>query len=727
MGQDLLDALRQQAAATAFPIEGTLEAPGLEAEVTIDRDAHGVPHIEAQSLHDLWFAQGLVTAGERLFQLDLAIRAATGRLSEFFGERMLDADRFARTIGLHLAGRRYVQDWTDQDREMHGAFVEGARTWLDLMPAKPIEYQLLDLQPDLPEDPAPWAACFAYLAWGLSNNFDKELLRAGIRERLGDEAVDLLMPPSAGGSGLGSNAWAVSGSKTKTGKPLLANDPHLPALQPGPWIQIGLKAPGYEVIGVALTFTPGVILGRTPHHAWAATNVTGDVQDLFEVTPRDVTAEREEHIRVRGEPEPRIFIIQQTRFGPVLTHEPVGILKPRYAPIARTYAIRWTGHEHGLRPSLALDAATAMSFEEFRKAALRIGCPGQNFVYADVDGTIGYQCTGMYPIRRTGDGTQPSRADSLDPGEDGWTGWIPSEELPHVADPAEGFVVSANDGLHAERSSYLISRDFHEPHRAERIAGLLRARDDHDIASMAAIQTDTVSIPARRTLPLLLQLEPETAEQKEALALLADWDGDMAADSRAAALYNAWCARIAERALHGKMGDDLCRRYTVRRETWHCQVLPDLLRCRPSEWLDDDLLRAALEDALKEADGKAWGELHTLELAHPLASIPGLEPLFVAARVPYGGDEQTVSQGASDGLPGHQPAIVASWRAVFDLSDPDANVSVVPTGVSGNPASSHWNDQTELYANGQTRPTPLRFARPRPLRLLPWKGLSAPP
>ncbi len=719
MGQEFLDALRKQAADAAFPTEGTLRAPGLDAEAVVRRGPYGVPYIEASTLDDLWFAQGLVTAGERLFQMDLAIRAATGRLSEVFGDRTLDADRFYRTVGLHLAGRRYARDWTDEDRAMHGAFVRGARAWLNLMPARPVEYQLLDLEPELPEDPAAWASCFAYLAWGLSNNFDKELLRARIRERLGADAVALLMPPSAGGTGLGSNAWAVAGSRTTSGKPLLANDPHLLALQPGAWIEMGLRAPGYEAVGVALTFSPGVIIGRTAHHAWGVTNVTGDVQDLFEVTGDDITDEREELIQVRGEPEPRAFRVDQTRFGPVLTHEPIGILRPTYEPLQRSYALAWTGHEHALRPSLPLRAARAESFEEFRAEVLKVACPGQNFVYADVDGTIGYQCTGLYPIRRVGDGTEPVPAGSMPAEEHGWSGFVPIEELPQARDPNEGFVVTANDGLHAERTEALISKDFHAPFRAMRIAQLLRDRDDHDVASLAAIQMDTISLPAGVALSLLLQLEPVTAEQKEALALLHDWDADMAAGSHGAALYNSWCALIAELTLREKLGEDLYRAYTVRRETWHSQVLPRLLTERPDGWLDDDLLRSALDAAISEANGKTWGELHTLELAHPLASIPGLEPLFVAARIPHGGDEQTVSQGAFDGLTGYRPAIIASVRLVFDLADPDANSAVVPTGVSGTPGSQHWSDQSDTYVEGGTKPMPLSVQGSRTLRIDP--------
>lgn len=698
---DFLEELRAQASEAAFPTEGELSIPGLHDAVTIRHDGWGVPVIDAGSLDDLWFAQGVVTAGERLFQLDLALRVATGRLSEAVGERSFEADRFTRTIGLHVAGRRYLASWTDEDHAMHARFRAGVRAWVDAMPAPPLEYRLLDLLPDVPDDPAVWAAGFAYLAWGLSNNHEQELLRARIAERTDEETAERLLPPQSGGNGRGSNAWVVAGSRTASGAPLLANDPHLLALQPGAWFEIHLRAPGLDVRGVALTFTPGVILGATPHHAWGATNVTGDVQDLVEVDDDDVTSVRVEEIGVRGEGEPRRVEVRETRYGPVLETVPLGILAPTYEPLDRPYALHWTGHEHGMRPTLALEAARARDFDTFRVAALGVGCPGQNFVYADVDGAIGYQCTGRHPIRADGDGLRPATAGTP---AAGWTGWIPSDELPSVRDADDGFIVTANDGLHAAATPHLISNDFHHPYRARRIVELLAEGDAHDIHTTAAIQADTVSLPAREILPLLVAVEPVTTAQGDALGDLATWDGDMAADSAPAALYNAWCARIARRVLTPRLGEALTHAYLAWRESFQCAVLPTLLRERPDGWLDDDLLRAALDEALDDTGGRTWGELHRLRLAHPLASIPGLEALFVAADLPWGGDEQTVSQAGIDGTQGFATAVIPSWRVVYDLGDLDRSAGVLPAGNSGNPASPHWADQVERYAAGELRP-----------------------
>jgi penicillin amidase len=773
---EFLEQLRGVAATSLFPESGELSAPGLEEPAEVLRDAWGVPYIRAASLDDLWFAHGMVTAGERLFQLDLVLRAANGRLSEVFAERTLDADRFARTIGFHRAGMRLAAAWDDDSRRMHGRFREGVFAWIDAMPAAPVEYMLLDLTPDLPRDEAAWAAAFSYLAWTLSGNWDTELIRTWIRDRAGEDAAATLLPPSPSGPSelaagaldgalldaildaaprpraQGSNDWVVAGARTATGKPLLANDPHLLALQPGAWLECHLSAPGYEVRGVALTFSPGVLLGTTAHHAWGVTNVSGDVQDLYlerlnedrtaseyEGEWRPVTLHHEE-ISVRGSAEPHELEVRETRHGPLLDTFVSGVAAPDYVPLApaETYALRWTGFEHGLQPSLALAAARATSFEEFRAAALGVACPGQNFVYADVKGSIGYTCTGAFPIRLAGDGTVPVPGWSA---EHEWDGWIPSEELPWAKDPARGFLATANNRPHDDAYPHLIGLDFHTPYRARRIVETLLASERLTVEDMARLQNDTASLPARETLPLLLELEPGNEGQRRALDLLRGWNGDMAATSAPAAVFNAWSRAIARRTLEPRLGADLFRHYHAWREPFQCQALPDLLTRRssagspdsPEAWIDDDLLRAALDEATDELRdrlgddlaGWTWGALHRLRLSHVLASIPGLEPLFIAADIPLGGDEQTVMQSGFDGRDGYEPAVIPSWRAVYDLADLDRSIGVLPSGVSGNPASTHWNDQTELYASGRYHPLPFTreavdSATVATLRLVPY-------
>jgi penicillin amidase len=717
---DAAEQLRALAAASLFPTEGELRLPGLTEPAEIRRDAWGVPYVRAESLDDLWFAQGVVTAGERLFQVDLTLRAATGRLSELFGERTYPQDELVRVVGMRHAATRQAAAWDPESRRMHARFREGIAAWVAAMPSLPLEYTLLDARPELPDDEASWAAAFVYVAWSLSGNWDIELLRASIEERLGAEAVDELLPPAGAVRGQGSNAWAVAGSATASGRPLLANDPHLLITQPGAWFPLHLSAPGYQARGVAFTFSPGIVLGATPHHAWGVTNVGGDVQDLYLERldddrraarlgdgwePLDV---RREEIVVRGEPEPRVVEVVETRHGPLLRDRLLGFVDPEHVPLRddETYALRWTGLERTVVPSFVVRLANADGPEAFGAAAAELECPGQNFVYADVDGHIAYRCTGAYPIRSAGDGTRPV------PGWDDeheWIGTVPVAELPASDDPADGRIVTANDRPHADAFPHLLGQDFHVPDRAERIRELLGARTDHDVASMAAMQVDTVSRAARRTLPSLISVSAG-GERGAAIDTLRTWDGDLLADSAAAAIYNVWSRHLARRRLLPRLGERTFAEYHAWREPFQCALLPEVAR-RAS---DDELLRA-LDDALDELretlgadlDAWTWGAIHRLRAAHPLASIPGLEPLFVAIDAPVGGDEQTVSQTGFDGRDGYDASVVASWRAVWDLGDLDRSVGIVPTGVSGNPASPHWADQAERYLRGDTIPLPV--------------------
>jgi penicillin G amidase len=734
---ELLDGLRTTAAAATFPFSGDLSVPGLHAPVEVLRDRYGVAYLSADSLDDLWFAQGSVTAGERLFQIDLALKQAGGRLSELFGELTLDDDRFTRTIGINRAGATIAATWDDASRAMIARFREGVLAWIDAMPAPPVEYVLLGAAPDLPDDDASWAACWAMFAWSLSGNWDMELLRVHLAAELGGEEAGRLVPPLAGHPaasaagrlagqlltelprpprGQGSNGWAIAGSRTASGKPLLANDPHLLVQQPGAWMELHLRAPGYEARGVAAPFAPGIVLGTTAHHAWGATNVCGDVQDLYlERLNDDGTAARyedswepltihREEIRVRGSDEPIVHEVRATRHGPLLDSYLTGRLRPQKHPLEESYALRWAGAEHSIRPSALIDVANVSGFEGFREAARALACPGQNLVYADVDGTIGYQCTGLHPIRRAGDGTVPV------PGWTAvheWTGFVPSEELPWAVDPDRGYLVTANDRPHAEDYPHLIGHDFHASDRAARIAELLEERRDHTIDTCRAIQSDTVSIAARGLLQRL------SFGDERAGNLLGSWNHDLAATSPAAAVWEVLIDELTRRAVKNK--DPLVAEYVTDRELFRCRALPHLLDegALPQEHLDGAFEAAwgRCVDAMgPDPSAWRWGDVHRARFTHPLGRMPGLEPLFVAADQPLGGDEQTVNNAGFEGECPFDVSVAPSWRVVWDLSDLDRSRGILPTGQSGNPASPHWNDQTDDWANGQLRRLPFSRA-----------------
>ena len=780
---EVVEALRGAARAALPPVEGTVRLPGLRSAVEVRRDRWGVPHIYAEHLPDLWTAQSYVMASERLFQIEMAYRLGLGRLSELFGELTLSMDRFVRTVGWNRAAAKQAEAWDDLSREMSAAAAAGALAWLETMPAKPVEYHALGIDPWLPgpdEAALAGAAAAVFTAWSLSRAWDNDLLRAEIAERFGVEAMrelfpdvapepetvraandaddprlamlrDAVLPPS----GEGSNAWVVSGSRSANGAPLLANDPHLVVQAPSAWFESHLVGPGVDVAGVTFPFTPGVVIGHNDRIAWGFTNGEGDVQDLFlERISEDgrsvehlgawepLTVHREEiHVRGRGEPE--VLEVRETRHGPLLGSYLIGIAAPRVVEggVRRTYALRWVGAEGTIEPSTIHRLDTSRSWKEFRTAVADWHCPGQNMVYADVDGDIGYQLTGRYPRRRAGDGSLPAPGWTDD---HEWDGWIPFDELPRALNPDSGFLVTANN--RPDGASRLGS-DFLPPYRARRIAQMITARRRHDRGSFAAMQTDTRSLLAPELLGHLLSIEPRDERQSEALSLLGRWDHDLAADSAAAAIYESWCTHLAVRILRPRLGKALFEHYFSRRQWtngFQYRALPELLAYPTARWFGEDgieardeTVRAALDEALDELAGRLgepmsawrWGAVHRARFAGRLAAAPGLGELFTAGEVELGGDEQTVAQALFEpGVP-YDVVVVPSWRQIVDLGDLDASVGVLTLGQSSNPESPHHHDQLALWATGEHHPMPftrgaverqmettLRLEPPRPRR-----------
>jgi penicillin G amidase len=778
--------IKERARQSLPPVEGQIKVPGLSAPVEVIRDRWGVPHIYAENLHDLLFAQGFVVASERLFQLDFMLRLANGRLSELVSEMALPMDRFFRTLGFNRAAARIAALYDEDDIQVVSALDGGIRAWLDVMPAKPIEYEILDLDPTLPLDDfyAYATSGQVLMGWILSGNWDAELLRFEIAEHLGFEAMQelfpeieidpaIVIPGKMGGEasrhhaleilknapltpkGQGSNNWVVAGSRTVSGKPLLANDPHLSISVPSIWFEVHLSCPEYEASGVTLPFSPGVVIGHTAHHAWGFTNVGGDTQDLYlerldehrrlalyKDDWKPVTVHREE-IRVRGRDEPEMLEVVETRHGPIVDSYMIGATTATAQVVAggihETFALRWTGFERAIKPTTLIDMARARSFAEFRAAARTWHCPGQNMVYGDVDGNIGYQCTGLHPIRKKGDGTIPV------PGwtdEYEWDGWIPFEEQPWAENPESGFLATANQKIHGDDYPYMMGKDFLPVFRVQRISEMITATEKHSKETFARMHMDTVSIPARQILPFLLEVTPDDDRQKEVLKELEGWDCDLAADSTAACIYEVWCKHVGREILLPKLGQELFDHYHGRRQwtnSFHYQVLPRILRFPSARWFGangtearDKVLRRALTAAIDELTTTLgedvstwrWGALHKVRFAHQLAILPGLEDFFTAGVVDTGGDEQTVLATLWEPAGGYDTGVTPSWRHIIDLSDIEASVGTHTVGQSGHPASPHFNDFVPLWSKGEYHPLPysrqkVEEAAETTMRLLP--------
>ena len=566
------------------------------------------------------------------------------------------------------------------------------------------------------------------------------------------------------GGGIGSNAMAVSGERTASGAPLLANDPHLAPSLPGIWHQMGLhcrernEACPFDVSGFTFSGVPGVVIGHNDRVAWGFTNLGPDVSDLYlerlegdaarigsRLEPLHV---REERINVAGG-EPVVITVRATRHGPLLsdvstrfrrlalstTPSGASAAEPTVAEDAPDgtdwgVALRWTALEPGRTADAIFMIGVARDFDDLRQAARRFEVPAQNIVYADVDGHIGYQAPGKIPIRGAGDGRWP--APGWDPAFD-WAGYIPFDELPWVLDPPEGFIVSANQAVTGPDYPHLLTQDFDHGYRGQRLIELLRDADGLDVEALAAMQLDAVDAAAAAIVPYLLDVPLTDPLTAEARSLLADWDAAWGADSAAAAVYAAAWRQMLLAAVGDELGGLPTETATdllpSEGDRWF-EVIRALLETPEDPWWDDVTttnMRETRDEILARAlvaggaelratlgnDPEAWrwSDLHTLELRSGTFGESGIGPvewLFNRGPLPVAGSEDVVNATGWTPAAGYSVDWVPSMRMVVDLGDLDASRWVNLTGASGHAFHEHYDDQSRLWARGET--TAWRFS-----------------
>jgi penicillin amidase len=736
-----------------FPqITGRLAVPGLDAPVEIIRDRWGIPHLYALNAHDLFFAQGYVHAQDRLWQMDFNRRVPSGRLSELFGEVTLASDRFLRTIGMRRAAEEERAHLDPESDAALSAYAAGVNAWISAHRARlPIEFTLLRYQPE-PWTPTDTLAFGKLLAWTLGGNWRYELLRAQLIARFGVDGMRFLIPPYSAGAptivpsgsrfaswrttalhrlldagglpaGIGSNNWVLSGARTATGRPLLANDPHLEAQMPATWYEMHLAGGPYNVAGATLPGVPGVVIGHNADIAWGVTNAFPDVQDLYieRVHPTDPSRYlfrgRWEHarvlleaIRVRGRRDPAVETVRITRHGPIINDVVEGL--------GAFLALRWTALEPGTISASLLHLNRARNWAEFRSALRLWTVPAQNFVYADRDGNIGYQLPGRIPIRAKGAALMPVPGWT---GEYEWVGEIPFERLPSAFNPRRGYLVTANNRIASDAYPYFLSQEWGPGFRAARIEALLAPLRRATIAEMEAIQLDQLSLPGRETVRALDGVKIREEPAAGLLAELRSWDGVLRPDSRPAAVYEAFRIALAPRVFKSVLGEDLYQQYMERPEAWQL-ALDRVLHDPSSRWWGADGRDAVIAAALQEADEVltrrlgsdrskwTWGRLHPMRFVHPLGRAWGLSWIFNAGAPPTGGDLFTVNNGGFARSTFSQ-IIVASYRQVIDVGDWDRSVAIHTTGQSGLPFNRHYRDFVSLWAAGGYHP--LLFSRPR--------------
>lgn len=732
-------------------LDGEGRLAGLSAPVRVVRDDDGVPHIFAGHPMDAVRALGYVHAQDRFFQMEFARRVIAGRLSEVIGASGLASDRFMRTLGLarlaeaDLAG---LEDWT---REALVAYAEGVNAWLASPSTElPPELTLLGVEPEpwRPADSVLWAKAMALM---LSGNWRGELLRARLHAAVPDllpvlfpddppETPTTLAAASAGlplaayaaamppvfATASASNAWALAGSRTATGAPLLANDPHLGFSAPGIWYLAHVDAPGLQMTGATIPGQPFVLLGHNDDVAWGFTTTHADTQDLFveridgEDKDRYLTPdgsvpfeEREERIDIRFRSEPEILRVRSTRHGPVVSDLGAAVVAPPTPD--RVVALAWTALQPGDRTGDAFARLVrARNAAEIRAAAGLFGAPVQNLLYADQAGTIGFRVVGLVPKRRGGTGIVPAEGWS---GDFDWTGTIPADDLPAVENPAPGLVVNANNKVTSAVAADDLAASWPEGFRAARIGQLLDGRTDLTADNMATIQRDDMAGEVNLLRPVLLELTSRAAAgapmRDNLLALLAAWDGRMDRAAVAPTIWVAWLDALQARLFGPPLGDLY--------EAWGRQRHPYSMSAaleQGARWCPESgcaqLAGAALDDARlrlatllgDDPAGWQWGKLHRARFSHPLGQRLPLVGGLLSASVPTSGGDHTIDRGTSQGLTAARPLAHvhgAGFRAIYDLADLDRSIFSMAPGQSGHPLSRYWANLARGWAEGSHR------------------------
>jgi penicillin G amidase len=726
--------------------EGTIALAGLRAPVTILRDRHGIPTIRAGNEHDAFFALGFVHAQDRLWQMDFLRRVASGRLSEILGPRTLEIDRLMRGLGLARVAAANLAIMRPDMRAVLDAYAAGVNAYIaGHRGAWPPEFLLLGYRPE------PWRAEDTVL-WGrlmalqLSGNYPEELSRARIALALPPELLHRLFPPgpddgpvTVGAAdairlaaalptldqvpGLGSgasNAWALAGSATQSGKPLLANDPHLGFAVPILWYLARIETPDLMLAGATVPGVPAMLIGHNGHIAWGFTTTQSDTQDLFieQVVDADHYAapggplkfgRRSERIAVAGA-APVELTVRLTRHGPVLSDLSTAAAEaaaPGYA-----LALAWPGLAEDDRTAEAmLRLNRARGWQEFQNALRDFDSPQQNIFYADRDGNIGMIAPARVPIRAAGDGRLPV------PGWSGafdWTGYIPFERLPRTFDPPSGRIVNANNRIVPDSYPFLISAEWEWPYRALRINQALDQGASRTPEAAGSLQLDTLSLAARDLLPFMLNFTPANQRQTAAVARLKAWDGRMDRGAGEPLLFAAWLLDLT----HGIFADELGPAM-AEFGGWQAERVRRVL-ADDRIWCDDigtpegescaDILAATLDQALDQLTTRLgpdmaawrWGSLHQVRFAHPVFTYSPILRRIFDRTLPVDGDFYTLNRAAprSRGPDLFEAFHGAGLRAVFDLADLDRSHFIIATGQSGHILSPHYDDLLSEWRDG---------------------------
>jgi penicillin G amidase len=725
------------------PSTGSRNFDGLEQAVEIRRDRWGIPHVKAANDRDLFFAFGYATAQDRLFQFDYLRRKARGRLAEILGAAAIDADVLSRTIGLSDIAEAEWPTLSGETQSLLAAYAAGINALLeDSRENLPIEFALLDYRPEAWK-PTDSLAIMGEFRWYLTGRFpvivvpelakrtlgDGPLYRAFLEGEADDESI--MQPGSYAAAGIsamapewvgqtvsdqdggqGSNNWVVSGSRTASGKPIVASDPHVPFGAVSMWHEIHLQGGSFDVVGVAVVGMPAILLGRNRRVAWGITNNICSQRDLYQekTDPAhpdcflfdgrwEPAKRREERILVRGG-EHVTKIVRSSRNGPIVDE-----ILPAAARSTGPVSVRWLGAQPcGWLPAL-IGMNRAGSCDEFREASRPWLVPTFNVVFADVDGHVAHQSVGRIPLRRIATrGYRPG----WDP-EHQWAGLIPFEGMPHQADPASGLIVTANNRLAPNDYPYPLSGTWSGGYRARRIRQRLEALSQVTAEACQELQQDVRSERAAGVVPQLLALLDGAGDPRvpQAAERLAAWDFHVERDSVAATIFNVfydhWRRAVVAERFPGELVDAI--------EPNAAGLATALLTEDRSGWFHRHERRAAVQAAFlaaiedltrrfgPEMSQWTWGRLHTLLQKHFLSGRGELGALLDRSGLAVGGDGNTVASTSPDATYGAW--LGDGYRMVSDMADLRLGLSQVEVGsASGHPGSPHYDDQLPIWAAG---------------------------
>ncbi|WP_096607797.1 penicillin acylase family protein [Calothrix sp. NIES-2100] len=790
----------------SFPVEnGAIALSGLKAEVSVQRDQWGVPHIYAANSHDLFMAQGYIHAQDRFWQMDFWRHIGSGRLSEMFGSSQITTDKYLRTMGWARVAQQEIAQVNAQMKGYLEAYADGVNAYLAEHQGSKLslEYAVLKLlNPGY--KPEPWQMLHS-LTWGkvmaydLGRNFEREIERTILLKTLNLAQVEELFPPypqdlpvilpdlqqrktgedddfdeteliassiveaksaitpalesitkpmlaleeliGSRGIGIGSNNWVISGKRTSTGKPILANDPHLAVQLPSIWYEVGLhcipksaECP-YNVTGFSFAGMLGVIIGHSDRIAWGVTNVEPDVMDLYiekinpdnpnqyEVNGKWVDMQLvQETIQVALN-QPIVQTVRYTRHGPILSDVSPKLqqlsanqgveIPPQYA-----VALRWTALEPATLGYAIPLLNRAQNWEEFRTAAKNFDVPAQNLVYADVDGNIGYQMPGKLPIRAKGNGRYPV------PGwtdEYEWLGYIDFEQLPKSFNPPQGYIVTANN-LVQNKYPYLITTDWVYGYRAQRIVEMIAQADQLlSLLDVELIQGDNRNLNAKTLVPLLKAISLDTLQLEAARQLLINWNMQLEMSSPAAALFEVFWKHLLADTFHDQLPQEY---FPDGGDRWY-EVMKNLVKQPNSSWWDnrntptlenrDTIVRQAFTEAVNELEqiqGKDpnswnWGKLHTVTFRNATLGKSGVAPmeaLFNRGNFATGGNGETVNANRWKANQSFEVTDIPSLRMIVDLNNLDKSVAIHTPGQSGHAFHKHYTDMVDYWRKIEYHP-----------------------